>query len=109
MSQEFKQIDKYDLSRMSNSGGLLATIWLHSKTTVIAKLEFRDTNVPKKLKMQQYQWGTVPFIYYPIEAFPHIVDILRNEKPVWLTYSVSMGYARITTDAEPIGEGEDST
>lgn len=45
--------------------------------------------------------------HYPWEHFAHILDLLRNEKPVFVRY-VAGGWhiASITTSIEPVGEGE---
>jgi len=50
---------------------------------------------------------SVPFcrIWYHIFQFPSVIDILRNEKPVWVSYE-SPTSAQIMTGSEPIGEGE---
>jgi hypothetical protein len=44
-------------------------------------------------------------IWYHIDQFPAVIDILRNEKPVWVNY-LSPTFAQIFTGSEPIGEGE---
>ena len=48
-----------------------------------------------------------PMSHYPIEDFPRIIDILRNEKPVYyqqLSNWPTMAWLR--TSMEPVGEGE---
>ena len=71
---------------------------------------FLDTGVPEKLIVQDYGGGLkILWVFYPIQAFADVVDILRNEKPVHLTYEKTVGYARIETGMEPVGEGEDSS
>lgn len=42
---------------------------------------------------------------YHIDQFPVVMDILRNEQPVYVNYS-SPTFAQIFTGSEPIGEGE---
>ena len=45
--------------------------------------------------------------HYPAEAYPHVIDILRNEKPVFVEFEVRAGnVGNIRTSAEPVGEGE---
>lgn len=48
------------------------------------------------------------YIQYPISKFPYIVDILRNEKPLFVGYweNIYGKYGRICTGKEPVGEGE---
>ncbi len=51
---------------------------------------------------QGVQWCR---LWYHIDQFPAVIDILRNEQPVMVYYS-SPPFAHIFTGSEPIGEGE---
>ena len=45
--------------------------------------------------------------HFPAEAYPQILDLLRNEKPIFVEFEVAAGnVANIRTSAEPVGEGE---
>ena len=44
-------------------------------------------------------------LWYHIDQFPAVIDILRNEQPVYVHYS-NPTFAHIFTGSEPIGEGE---
>ena len=47
--------------------------------------------------------------HYPAAEYTQILDILRNEKPVYVEFEVGAGnIANIRTSAEPVGEGEQS-
>jgi len=48
------------------------------------------------------------YIQYPISKFPYVVDILRNEKPLFVGYWENKygKYGRICTGREPVGEAE---
>ena len=47
--------------------------------------------------------------HYPAESYPHVLDLLRNEKPVFVEFEVAAGnVGNIRTSAEPVGEGEAS-
>ena len=47
--------------------------------------------------------------HYPAEAYAHVLDLLRNEKPVFVEFEVTKGnVGNIRTSAEPVGEGEQS-
>ncbi len=48
------------------------------------------------------------YILYPISKFSFIVDILRNEKPIFLGHWQNKygKFGRICTGKEPVGEGE---
>ena len=53
--------------------------------------------------------GLTPMSHYPIEDFPRILDIFRNEQPVfWKQLSSSPTQASLITGMEPVGEGEGS-
>ena len=41
-----------------------------------------------------------------MENLPYIVDILRNEKPIYLGWQKDQARAFISTTQEPVGEGE---
>jgi len=48
-------------------------------------------------------------LYFPFDEFASVVDLLRNEKPVflqWLNNPRSPMYGSVTTDPETPGEGE---
>jgi hypothetical protein len=45
--------------------------------------------------------------HYLAEDYPKILDLLRNESPVYVEFEVHLGnMANIRTSAEPVGEGE---
>jgi len=46
------------------------------------------------------------YLRYPMSMYPNIIDLLRNEKPIYFSYShkSNMGYVR--TGKEPVGEGD---
>jgi len=48
--------------------------------------------------------------YYHYAQLDQILDMLRNEKPVYVHYDdqPTFNNSRISTDAEPVGEGEES-
>lgn len=45
-------------------------------------------------------------IYYHMDAWAAIVDILRNESPVYFNFSDTSNAAQIYSGSEPVGEGE---
>jgi len=49
-------------------------------------------------------------LHYPAEAFPQVIDLLRNEKPVSLLYywgeDAMAGTGSLETAYEPVGDGE---
>ena len=45
--------------------------------------------------------------HYPAADYPQVLDILRNEKPVYVEFEAGAGnVTSIRTSAEPVGEGE---
>ena len=45
--------------------------------------------------------------HYLAEDYARIIDLLRNEKPVYVEFDVQLGnMSNIRTSAEPVGEGE---
>jgi len=45
--------------------------------------------------------------HYLAEDYPHVLDILRNEKPAFVEFEVRpANIASIRTSTEPVGEGE---
>ena len=45
-------------------------------------------------------------IHFPLAQFATVLDILRNEKPLYLGVVATNGIATIATNDEPVGEGE---
>lgn len=54
---------------------------------------------------QKYPSG-VYGLFYSYADLPGIIDMLRNEKPVYLIYNGDIN-SRLSTMKEPVGEGED--
>lgn len=46
-------------------------------------------------------------VYYHIEEWEPLLDVLRNEGPVYFNYSDRSNAAQIYTGKEPVGEGEE--
>jgi len=75
-----------------------------TKDEVIGVLQFFDegTKIIEPMDFDRF------YIQYPISKFPYIVDILRNETPLFVGYWENKygKYGRICTGKEPVGEGE---
>ena len=82
-----------------NDGTLHGALYFHKDSNT---MPMKDTRNP-----------TAPYIYchYPVEDFANIVDILRNESPIYFRWvgSETEGQAAVTTSSEPIGEEEGSS
>jgi hypothetical protein len=48
--------------------------------------------------------------YYHHRQLPHLIDMLRYEKPIFVFFNNDGGFnnSRISTTHEPVGEGEES-
>lgn len=81
------------------------TINLYDKSDeVIGVLQFyeEEDNIIDPIDFDRF------YIEYPISKFPYVVDILRNEKPLFVGYWENKfgKYGRICTGREPVGEAE---
>jgi hypothetical protein len=94
-------IDQYEV--MYSTHNFPPRIWLKNGGKYFSQLVFvRDeSNLPQ---------DTAQSIYYRIGDLPTVIDLLRNEKPMYLLFSGSgSGFENgIKTTAEPVGEDEPS-
>lgn len=71
---------------------------------VIGVLQFfdEDRDIEEPIDIDRF------YIQYPISKFSYIVDILRNEKPIFVGHWENKygKYGRICTGREPVGEAE---
>ena len=47
-----------------------------------------------------------PFAYFPVARYAEVLDLLRNERPIYLGVNASNGSVTVGTASEPIGDGE---
>ncbi len=106
-----KVIDKYSVSVISDAepNQFAATVWLFGTDgKVIAFLRFYNPGTP--LAPNEFREDLDhPLISYPASALPCVVDVLRNEKPVyftWFDYRPVRCFGAVETSREPIGEAE---
>ena len=45
-------------------------------------------------------------LWYRRALFPSVIDMIRNEKPIYLHWDDATGQGYVSTSTEPIGEGE---
>ncbi len=97
------QIDKYEV--MYSSGTFPPRIWLKQSGKYIGQLIFQANGaaLPPDAML-----GTQVNLHYHLENLETVLDLLRNEKPMYLLFSGSgPGFENgIKTTAEPLGEGE---
>ncbi len=99
------KIDTYEVMYSANT--FAPRIWLTSAGKFIGQLIFKPNGSALPADGMS---GTQVNLYYHLDDFKNTIDLLRNEKPMYLLYSGSGGGFEngIKTTAEPVGEGEAS-
>lgn len=46
------------------------------------------------------------YLRYPMSMYANVIDILRNEKPIFFRYNIALNQGFLRTGKEPVGEGE---
>ncbi len=67
----------------------------------VAFVRFND---PGMFFEDDVQSGNIIYMYLPSSMFQSVLDVLRNEKPVYIYFAA--GRAFLSTSTEPVGEGE---
>ena len=96
-------IDHYEVLYSSNT--FVPRIYLvNTAGSFFGQLIFK----PNGSSLPQDSPGAVVSLYYHLEDFKNIIDLLRNEKPLYLNWAGSgPGWENtIMTSDEPVGEGE---
>ncbi|MEV4706024.1 hypothetical protein [Actinoplanes sp. NPDC049316] len=93
------QIDEYEVMYSANT--FSPRIWLKHQGAYIGQLVFKPDGATLPP-------DTADSVYYHAKDFPNVVDLLRNEKPMYLLFSGSGGGFEngIKTTAEMTGEAE---
>jgi hypothetical protein len=96
------KIDQYEVMYSANS--FFPRIWLKNSGNFIGQLIFEPNGAV--LPPDNNSGGIN--LFYHLDNFQHCLDLLRNEKPMYLLFSGSGGGFEngIKTTPEPIGEGE---
>lgn len=97
------KIDEYEV--MYSANAFVPRIWLKSGGKFIGQLIFKPNG--SALPADGMSGGQVN-LHYHLDDFQNAIDLLRNEKPMYLLYSGSGGGNEngIKTTPEPVGEGE---
>ena len=102
------KIDSYQVQHFAGGTDyfLRAMIWLKAEdNTKLGNIRFyrnaddiqaHDTKAPS---------GFIA-CHYPAEQYPHVLDLLRNEHPVFFQFSDRHKTGYISTSSEPTGDGE---
>lgn len=97
------QIDQYEVLYSANT--FAPRIWLKGGGKFIGQLIFHSNGAP--LPADSMSGGQANLNYH-LANFENVIDLLRNEKPMYLLYSGSgPGFENaVKTTPEPLGEGE---
>ena len=102
------EIGRYSVC-VNGSGGLRerARIILYDVNleTIGTIIFLKDPDEAKGKEDTQTATGFIS-IYHSQDLLLSVMDLLRNEKPVYLGYSEKWKTGYITTGQEPVGEGE---
>lgn len=97
------QIDEYEIMYSANQ--FAPRIWLKNGGKYIGQLIFKPngSSLPPDTSS-----GSQVNLYYHLDDFQNAIDMLRNEKPLYLLFSGSGGSNEngIKTTQEAVGEGE---
>ena len=105
------EIKKYDISYYAGGKNVRgypyrAIIGLRDETdTFVAAAYFHHSEATMPASDTLKAPGLVSCHYHAAD-YPQVLDILRNEKPVYVEFDERTNVANIRTSAEPVGEGE---
>ena len=96
-------IDQYEVMYSANS--FVPRIWLKSGGKFIGQLLFKPNGT---VFPPDTSSGGQTNLYYHLDDFQNALDLLRNEKPIYLLWNGSGGGNEngIKTTPEQVGEGE---
>jgi len=97
------KIDEYEVMYSSNK--FPPRIWLKSAGKFIGQLIFKPNGSVLPADNSQVS-GTN--IHYHLEDFQNIIDLLRNEKPMYLLWVGATSENGVKTTAELVGEKDTS-
>ena len=95
------KIDEYEVMYSANK--FMPRIWLKSAGKFIGQLIFRPNGTTLPADSMA---GTQVNIRYHLDDFQNCIDMLRNEKPMYLLWMGVGSENGIKTTAEAVGEGE---
>ena len=98
------KINKYKYEFRASASENVAVLYLMENVDPICIAVFTDND--DDLPPPREDLSGKVFTAYKFDWFKNVIDMLRNEKPVYFTWDQSAQMARITTDDEPVGEEE---
>jgi hypothetical protein len=106
------EIKKYDVAYYAGGKNVasypyLAIIGLRNESDDLIGAAYFHHNVTTMPTADTRKASGYISCHYMAEDYPQVLDLLRNEKPVYVEFEVRPGnIASIRTSAEPVGEGE---
>ncbi len=103
---ETVEITRYEYYTFSSRDSSIAqtVILLYGADGYLGGIFFSTEEQPLK-PAEKFPSG-VYGLYYDYQELQIIIDMLRNEKPVYLIYNGELN-TRLSTTQEPVGEGEE--
>lgn len=114
MPDTYEEIKKYDVEYYaggSSSYDYRAIIDLRrSDNSLIGSLYFyRNPATMPNVDDQAKPTRSFAWCFFPEQDFPHVLDLLRNEKPLYFQFITGvLNIGVLKTSYEPVGEGEGS-
>jgi hypothetical protein len=65
---------------------------------------FMRSNDPAMRFENDYESGGIIRMYLPSTSFQNVLDVMHNEKPVYIFFAQGRGF--LSTSKDPVGEGE---
>ena len=80
-------------------------LYLYNDRAFVGSIFFMKdrANIPANIEVSGR-----PRIHFPAIKFEEIMNVLRHEKPLYISLNPSNGIGTISTSSEPIGEEEDN-
>ena len=101
---EIKRYQYYDFSSRDSGSKSVAICTGDAGKTVYVHFIGSTGNLLEARKLDDNRF----ILYYRHSDMPNIVDMLRNEKPIYLIYvPEGTNNTRLSTGSEPVGEGEE--
>lgn len=99
-----REIDQYLINYVSDDDGkkVIPYILCFKSQKAVGKISFGETGGANENRVVDEYLE----VHYPLSNFNEIVDILRNEQPLYLTVIPDRHLGALTTTDEPIGEEE---
>ena len=102
-----KEVGTYEVLMISGygGGGQIGFVYFYEPSgTYIGYAGIIKTGAPLPGNVQ---WPNgVLNIYFPDSQFGPMLDVLRNERPVYVKYNTDLKWGSVGTGKEPVGEQE---